>query len=559
VRHNAEVTNSGARLRNKRGNRQETMVHDALSAALTHLGTGHLNEAEALCREVLKQRPRDVAALHCLDLAALRSGRSDQATSFLRRAAKLAPGDLALLTNLGVALKTAGQPEEAVIVYQTALQIAPQAGETLFNLGNALFALRRFEESESAYRRAIAAGNCRTAGAGVYSNLGLLFEERGALDEAIAAHQNAILRRPDFAAYHYNLGNSLRGKLSLDAAICAYDRALALQPDYPDARLNQSLVFLLQGDFRRGWERFEWRLQTNEVEQRSFSAPLWGGEPLTGRRLLLHAEQGLGDTIQCLRYLPILAGRGERVVIEVQPSLRRLVDGMIARGPFPLIEARSRGEVLPAFDCHLPLMSLHRVFRAGCRAVSAVAPYIQPEPEILARWQDRLSSDGDIRIGLVWAGNPQHRNDRNRSIAPAELLPLLSATLFAERGRRFFSLQLGAAAQGISAFPAGLVTDLAPFLHDFAETAGAIAALDLLICVDTSVAHLAGALGRPVRVLLPYAPDWRWLLDRADNIWYPTMRLHRQKSPGAWADAVASVAAELSGSWAGSARPTHPW
>jgi tetratricopeptide (TPR) repeat protein len=548
VRHEGGTGSVGARSRSNRGNRSEAAAKKALSEALAHLDGGRHDVAEALCLEILEQYPRDVPALHCLGLALLPSGRPEQAVATLRRAAKRAPRDLLLLTNLGVALKAAGRLEEAVIIYQAALRIAPQAGETLFNLGNALLALGRRDESESAYRRAIAAGNCRAAGAGVYCNLGRLLEERGALDEAVAAYRNAILGLPDLPENHYNLGNALRARLALDEAVRAYDRALELRPFYPNARLNQSLVFLLRGDFGRGWEGFEWRLQTDEVERRHLSAPFWRGEALAGRCLLLHAEQGLGDTIQCLRYLPTLAARGGRVILEVQPSLRRLVDDMIDRGRLPSIEVRSRGEELPAFDCHLPLMSLHRLFHAGGPAVPDNAPYIRPDPEMVARWQDRLGGNGEIRIGLVWAGNPQHRNDRNRSIPPAALLPILTAPPSAERSRRFFSLQVGPAASGLSAFPDKLVTDLGPFLHDFADTAAAIAGLDLIICVDTSVAHLAGAIGRPVRLLLPHAPDWRWLLDRSDSIWYPGMRLYRQSSPGDWTAPVANVAAELAGS-----------
>jgi tetratricopeptide (TPR) repeat protein len=520
-------------------------VEKALSTALAHLGAGRLGEAEALCHAILERRPREVAALHCLGLAALQGGRPDRAVAFLGRAAALTPTDPAVLTNLGSARRAAGKLDEAVAAFSEALKIDPRAGETLFNLGNALRDQRRLAEAESTYRRAIAAGNCRQGGAAAYGNLGLLLEERGAIDEAIAAHRQAVQRRPEFAEYHYNLGNSLRAGRALDEAVGAYDRALTLRPNYPEARLNQSLVYLLKGDFARGLEGYESRLQTAEVEQRGFSTPVWRGEPLNGRCLLLHAEQGLGDTIQFLRYLPVLDTCGGRVVVEVQPALRKLVDAQIRHDALVSIEVRNRGEALPPFDCHLPFMSLAKVFSFDGAAIPAITPYLRPDSEGIARWQARLGAGDALRIGLVWAGNPHHRNDRNRSIQPAELLPLLDGSLFGQSGRQFFSLQVGAAAEGISVFPAGSITDLAPLLHDLAETAAALTALDLIITVDTSVAHLAGALGRPVELLLPYVPDWRWLLDRSDSPWYPTMHINRQKIAGDWKGVVASLAAEF--------------
>jgi tetratricopeptide (TPR) repeat protein len=520
-------------------------VEKALTTALAHLGAGRLGEAEARYQAILARRPKEIAALHCLGLVALQGGKPDRAVAFLGRAASLTPADPAVLSNLGSARRAAGQLDEAVAAFNAALKIDPRAGETLFNLGNALGALRRHAEAEQAYRRAIAAGNCRQGGAAVYCNLGLLLEERGAIDEAIAAYRQAVQRRPEFAEYHYNLGNALRAKLALDEAVAAYDRALMLRPDYPEARMNQSLAFLLKGDFARGLEGYEARRLTPEAEQRGFSAPLWRGEALVQRCLLLHAEQGFGDTIQLLRYLPVLDAYGGRIVVEVQPALRALVDAKVRRDALASVEVRSRGEALPSFDCHLPMMSLARILGIASKAFPVRTPYLWPNSQAAAYWQTRLGAGGVQRIGLVWAGNPHHRNDRNRSIQPAQLAPLVEGSLFGTNSRQFFSLQVGAAATGISVFPSGSITDLSPFLHDFAETAAALTALDLIITVDTSVAHLAGALGRPVELLLPYAPDWRWMLDRSDSPWYPTMRIHRQKIPGDWAGVISGLAAEF--------------
>lgn len=518
---------------------------NAMMTAFAHLAAGRLDEAEAISRAILASQPNHPGALHCLGLVLLRGGRPDAAVAELSRAASLDPRDTALAANLGVALRAAGRIEEAVAAYQAVLRIAPDDGDTLFRLGNALLALGRDREAEQSYRQAIASGTCRDGGAGAYANLGLLLEERGAYDQAAEAHREAIRRRPAFAEYHYNLGNALRGRLALDEAVRAYGDALALKPDYPEARLNQSLALLALGDFARGWEGFEARLHSGEVEDRGFEAPMWDGRPLAGRRLLVHAEQGHGDTIQCLRYLPALAELGGTVVIEVQPALRRLVEINLPHDAKASFAVVGRGDALPEFDFHLPVMSLHRICKAGQPSFAAAVPHIDPEPESAARWRARLRTDGAMTIALTWSGNPQHRYDRFRSIPTGALVPLLAARGGSGRERRFFGLQAGVSTEGVLTFPAGWVTDLSPYLTDFAATAGAISAVDVVITVDTAVAHLAGAMGRPVSLMLPYAADWRWQLGRADSPWYPTMKLYRQPALGDWASVVSRVAADL--------------
>ncbi|MBR1090978.1 glycosyltransferase family protein [Bradyrhizobium manausense] len=514
-----------------------------LAAALSSLGAGRLGEAEALCRPILARYPQHVGALHCMAQAAFRAGRPGEAVPLLRRAVKAQRGDAGLLANLGIVLRAAGKLDEAVKVYRQALSEAPEAGEIWFNLGNALREGGHDGEAEAAYRRALASGNCRFDGAGVHANLGLLLEARGSLIAAAAAHRQAIRRMPDMPEYHYNLGNALRANLDLDEAVLAYGEALRLRPNYPEARLNQSLAFLLQGDFARGLAGYEARLLTSEVQQRGFAQPLWRGEPLLGRTLLLHAEQGLGDTIQFLRYLPLLSARAGSLVVEVDPALHRLAARKIAQDGLSRVRLVNSGDPLSAFDVHIPFMSLPHAFGFDLREIPGPVPYLAADPAAVESWSHRLGADHGLRIGLVWAGNTAHRNDHNRSIKPRALLPLLEAK--AAGALRFFSLQVGARARDIKIFPRETITDLSPFLHDFDDTAAAICALDRVICVDTSVAHLAGALGRPVDLLLPYNPDWRWLLDRTDSPWYPTARLHRQAAPGDWAGVVAALVREL--------------
>lgn len=512
------------------------------AAAIANLEAGRLDEVEALCRPMLARHPNDIVALQCLGAAALRTGRSDEAVLFLRRATKAKRGDIGLLNNLGIALKAAGRLDEAIKVYRSALKAEPKAGETWFNLGNTLRELGQRGEAEQAYRHAIAAGNCAMGGAHVYSNLGLLLQDNDAFDAAIAAHQRAISLQPRAPEFHYNLGNALRARRAPDEAIRAYETALQLRPGYPEARLNQSLALLQKGDFAGGFAGYEARLATDEIERRGFGAPLWTGDPLAGRTLLLHAEQGLGDTIQFLRYLPALNERGGRIVVEVQSALRRLVERKIEHDALARVEVISRGDTLPPFDVHLHFMSLPYALGFDPGDIPGATPYLWPDPIRLEQWSSRLADERSLRIGLVWAGDPKHRNDRNRSVKPSVLLPLFEKLPPGENDRRFFSLQKGASAADLAGFPPGTVTDLAPFLDDFTDTAAAICALDVVVSVDTSVAHLAAALGAQVELLLPYNSDWRWLLDRADSPWYPTVRLNRQKSHGDWRDVIAALA-----------------
>jgi hypothetical protein len=281
------------------------------------------------------------------------------------------------------------------------------------------------------------------------------------------------------------------------------------------------------------------------VEQREFDAPLWSGEALAGRRLLLYAEQGLGDTIQFLRYLPALAERSGHLVVEVQPALRRLVERKVAHDALGRVEVVGRGDALPAFDFCVPFMSLPSVVGFDPGKIPGTTRYLWPDPAAVEDWSARLAGEDSLRIGLVWAGNPTHSNDRNRSIKPTALRPLFDISPSRGISRTFFSLQVGASAADLAVFSPGSVTDLAPFLHDLAETAAVVCALDVIICVDTSIAHLAAALGKQVELLLPFNPDWRWLLDRSDSPWYPTLRINRQKSPGDWSGVVVALAAEL--------------
>jgi hypothetical protein len=323
----------------------------------------------------------------------------------------------------------------------------------------------------------------------------------------------------------------------LDAAAEAYRQAIEWRADFVSAKFNLALTQLLQGSFVEGFTGFEarWDLPDLAKTRQHFSQPQWDGSDLNGRTILLHAEQGIGDTIQFIRYAPLVAQRGGRVVFQCPEAMTRLFEGFPGIDRFVV-----RGRELPEFDLHCPLLSLPLAMKTTLETIPASVPYLSADAESVSRWRKRLPRDS-VNVGLAWAGRAEHSNDRLRSMALTDFAPLVDAP-----GVNFFSLQKGDAAEQLRSTPDGLaITDWTEQLQDLSDTAALIDALDLVITVDTSVAHLAGALGKPVWVLLPFAPDWRWMLDRSDSPWYPTMRLFRQPQARDWRSPVEQVAQAL--------------
>lgn len=499
------------------------------------------------------------AAQAALDdgLRAFREGRLTEAAGAFAKAAALAPEVAAPQLNRGVALKALGLLGDALDAFDSALEIDCNWAEAHYNRANALTALGRNNSAEAALRRAI---GLKPTFAEAWNNLGLLMAAGGRLIEAVAAYRQALaggpekpeilnnlgnafqaldrlkeaeetLRRalelaPHDGRLHLNLGGILQDRGTLEAAGQSYAQAVSLNPEDVDARLRLAMLTLLAGDLEAGLEAYEWRWRDPGFIEGTHhrDAPRWTGEDIKGKRLLLWAEQGFGDAIQFARFAPLAAARGAEVSVECPKSLVRLfetLDGVAA-----VMEPGRDGE---GYDFQAPLMSLPRTFGVTMETIPA-APYLFSAAT--ARREDELPASG-LNIGLVWAGGKTHENDRKRSLDPALLEPLTGLP-----GVNFFSLQAAAAK-----IPRG-VASLARFA-DFAETAALIARLDLVISVDTAVAHLAAAIGRPVWVMLPFAPDWRWLLDRDDSPWYPTVRLFRQPSPGDWPGTVEAVAAAL--------------
>jgi tetratricopeptide (TPR) repeat protein len=506
------------------------------------LDAGSLDEAEAMLRRVLDRAPNRAWAWFLLGRVRYAKGDGDAAIDLLRKAVALDPKLAPAYNDLGIFLLHQGRLEEAEACCRRAVELDGRLAECMTNLGAVLAARGRLEDASSWYARAIAADG---QSAPAHNNLGAALVKLDRPDEAEALHRRAIALKPDFPDAHYNLGVALHDQGRFADALACYDKAVVLKPELVDARWNRAFSLLLAGNYADGWREHEWRWRRKEQPPRSFPQPLWHGEPLEGRSILLHAEQGIGDTLQFMRYVPLVVARGARVVLQVQrPALRLAAvtfQGMTQEGTTQegttqegttqegMAQVIGDGDVPPPFDLHCPLLSLPLAFGTTLDAVPAEVPYLAADPVAVARWRERLATAAGLKVGLVWAGSPQHKNDRNRSIAFDRLAPL-----FAIRSISWFSLQVGERAGDLAGLAAGAVTDLSPALSDFSETAAAVAALDLVIVVDTAVAHLAGALGKPVWIMLPHVADWRWLIGRDDSPWYPTARLFRQPARGDW-------------------------
>lgn len=492
---------------------------------------GRLEEAEAIYQAALQQDPANAEALHLLGLVASHQGRYKLAEERLREAIALNPLAPFYHNNLGNVLQALGRFQEAVVSYRDALRLDPAYVEPHSNLGPALDALGRHAEAVAAGQEAV---RRRPEWAEAYMNLGNSLAKLGRHADAEAAYRQAIRLRPGYPEAYSNLGNAVLEQGRLEEAARAFEHALRLDPGNALAHWNRGWLRLLEGDYERGWQEYEWRWVTGNAAPRNFRQPVWDGSSLWGATILLHAEQGLGDTVQFIRYAPWVKEAGGRVVVECQARLAPLVKSVEG-----VDEVVSCGDALPSFDTHIGLLSLPRVFATRLETVPAAVPYFRVEVARRERWRERLAQAPGFKVGLAWAGSPTHKNDRSRSMPLAALAPLAEVP-----GVALFGLQRGPQAAELAAarFP---ITNLEEEAGDVVDTAAILMNLDLVIAVDTMVAHLAGALARPVWTLLPYMPDFRWMLGRADSPWYPTMRLFRQPRPGDWAAVVEQVREEL--------------
>lgn len=454
-------------------------------------------EAAALFHQVLAARPGHFEALHMLGAVALNTKQFVEALAWIEKSLEVNPTSAVAYSNRGNAFKSLKQAQAALDSYNKAIALKPDYADAYYNRAATQKELQQF-------------------------------------DAALESYDRAIALKPDFAEAHYNRGNLLRDTRRPEAAIASYEKSMALKPGYTVPNLNLGLCHLQLGHFEQGWDKYEWR--RNENAFRDFPQPRWtGAESLAGKTILLHSEQGLGDTIQFSRYATLVSKLGARVVLDVQEPLMGLMAGL--EGVELLV---AKGGALPPFDFHCPLLSLPRAFKTTLQNLPSADGYLAPRPEKVTQWQARLGPRTKPRVGLVWSGSAGHKNDHNRSILLSELLKKLPGNC------QYISLQKEtrpADQECLNRHPE--ILQLGQEITDFTDTAALCELVDVVVSADTSVVHLAGATGRPVWVLLPFNPDWRWLLERSDSPWYDSATLYRQSCMGDWREVFDKVGADL--------------
>ncbi len=581
---------------------------------LARLQDGEVDEALVRAAQRIQGHPEDVEALHIAGVAATRLGQFTEAIRYLRTAHEVCPGDPSILINLGRAHSQVGDLQAARESYRAATQLDPSNANAFFNLGNIFSRQEAFYAALEAYESALRLSPQKRAD--LYNNYGYALASLSRHKEAVQAYKQAIAIDPEFADAYNNLGVSqiylrdalpalqsfelakgLGGRLSdstvnragalfeldqLDEAllsteralaidrddaeawrirgIClaaqcedrlaleALDRAVALDPQSGNAQFSRAIHRLRLGDFKGGWHDYEarWSSSFMSRSRRKFVQPQWDGSSnLRGKRILLHEEQGFGDTLQFVRFARFFQSLGATLILEVQPALFSL----LSRSPLGFDRIVRWGDPLPDFDFHISLLSCPQAFGLELQSIPAQVPYLCVDEERVARWRQRLGQSPAGLVGLVCSGSRTHREDRHRSLPLEELLSVMP------RGPRYVMLQADIRSDDRRALALRPdVVSFAEHLTDFDETAALCSLTDTVVTVDTSVAHLAGALNRPVHVLLPFNADFRWLRNRVDSPWYPSMRLYRQQAMGRWLEPLAAIEAMLSAEL----KPTHP-
>jgi tetratricopeptide (TPR) repeat protein len=561
--------------------RRETRVptfDELLAQAKAHHRAGQLREAAQIYRQLLETDSAHVETLCLLGSACDALGKPQEAANWLRQAVRLQgdnaetrnylgavlaeqglldeaivhfqqacrlrPDSVPVANNLrdaraarhnqqGLSLAAAGKHDHAAACYRQALAEHPDYGPALINLGNVLKELGQVDEAVACYRRVL---ELAPDSAEAHHNLGLVAKDRGSYDEAAAHYRRALALKPDSAQAHYGLALVLVLQNKLAEAEACYRSALTLAPTDANAHFGLACVLLAEGRFAEGWPQYEWRPKREGLETTPFDQPRWTGSPLAGRTILLRCEQGFGDALQFIRYADLLKRQGGRVIVECRPQLSRLLATCAG-----VDEVVIRGQALPPFDVYAPLASVPGIVGTSQQNIPADVPYLAPDARLVARWRQELDQERGLRVGIAWQGNPGHDGDCYRSFPLARL-----AGIAAMRGVRLYSLQMGAGVEQLSAL-AGTwpIIDLGDRLGDFYNTAAIFSNLDLVITCDSAPAHLAGALGVRVWLALAYSCDWRWMLERTDSPWYPTMRLFRQSSPSDWDGVFREIEAAL--------------
>jgi tetratricopeptide (TPR) repeat protein len=529
---------------------------------------GDLSAAEPAYRRVLENVPHHLDALYLLGTLQLQRGEFAAAVEMLSQVCAAQPKIAAAHNNLGIAYKALGQFEKAIVCLNRAIKRDAKYAEAYFNLGQiyeeqqqwpraegffvehlelaaddvesrvrlgfVLTQQDKFDEAAQVYEQVV---HFQPAYAEIHGNLSFVYERLGRIENAVTAAERAVALRPDYAEGYNNLGNALRSLHQLDGACAAFDRALEIQPNFPLAKFNWATTRMLAGDLAAGWGGFEAREAIMPAAQKTFLQPRWRGESLAGKTLLVHADEGFGDTLQFARFLaPAEAASGARIILHCPSGL-----GDLLRGTAGVAEVVVEGDFVPVTDTHIPLLSLPGVLGITGDTLPATVPYLAVG-ESRQRFDDIIDL-AKLNVGLVWQGNPVQPRDCVRSCPLSNFSPLMAID-----GIRFISLQVGAAGlqQLADVDWRERVINAGSGLTDFSQTAALIDRLDLVVSVDTAVAHLSGALGADVWTLLSHTPDWRWQLRRGDSPWYPTMRLFRQPAWGDWSSVIQDVAADLS-------------
>lgn len=516
---------------------QTTSVGDAVHVAVQHYQAGRCDTAAQLCLEILQSHPNHAIALHLLGAIAYQKGLHEQAIDLVREAIKNNPNVPQFHNTLGATLRASGKLQEAVAAYERAIALDPGYGSAYMNIGNIFLSQKQFSLAIDKYRQALSLDpTCIET----YNCMAVALQYEGELDAALEACQQALSLKPDYAEAYNTKASVLMKKGYQDEAIEQYRYALKFKPDYIEAHCNLGMILLLNGQFEEGWTEYKWRLtsQNNTTLQR-YNLPCWDGSPFVGKKLIVHFEQGFGDNIQFIRYLPMVKSRGGTVICEMLKPLTPLLHEF--PGIDQLIDAPISNTTLSEIDFHVPLLELPRIFGTTLDTIPCNIPYLHADPIKADYWRQRLTGKG-FKIGIVWAGHSTHTEDRSRSCHLRDFLRLNKIP-----GVRLIGLQKGPSARQMEDLVTdGPIMNLSDELYDFSDTAGVIENLDLIISVDTAVLHLAGAMGKPAWALLPFSPDWRWLLARQDSPWYPTIRLFRQRRYGDWESVFEQILEELS-------------
>lgn len=544
-------------------------AHNNLGIALKHKGKH--DEAIASYQEALRQKPAYAEAHNNLGITLADRGQPDgaiacyqqalrlkpdyfecwlnlgnvlggknrigEAEAAYRKAVGLRPADPKARRLLGVILARKDKFDEAIAEHREAIRLRPSLHDAHNDLGITLARLNRFEEAAESYRKAI---ECRPNYAEAMSNLGNALRNLGQFAESLECYQKAIALKPNYADAHNNMGITYAEVGRFREAAAAYTECLKLRPNHVDAHMNRALTWLRDGDLARGWAEYEWRWKKRQVSPRPLIQPYWNGFPLKGMRILLVTEQGLGDTMQFIRYAPILKAQGATVVFECPEKLLKI----LGRTP-GIDEVIPQGQPLPDYDFHIPLLSIPGLVGTSLETIPADVPYIHPDPDLIEKWRREFAGVREFKVGINWQGNPKYAGDRHRSI-PLKCYESLAKV----PGVKLYSLQKNAGHEQLKEMGERIpVVDLGPRLDEssnpFMDTAAVMKNLDLFITSDTAVAHLAGSLGVPIWMATSVAAGWQWMTGREDSPWYPTMRMFRQTTLLEWDPVFERIAREL--------------